>query len=122
MNETTEQSKGNRADFMAFMNSQMRDPEFSANVRRKQQELKIWLQLQQARMDAGISQSELARRLGKNQAQISRLEDPDKPDGYSVMNIIEFVMALGDDFEVNLSIGRKKKKTAWFSYAPSNPS
>ncbi|MEI7470552.1 MAG: helix-turn-helix transcriptional regulator [Chloroflexota bacterium] len=112
MNETTEQSKGNRADFMAFMNSQMRDPEFSANVRRKQQELKIWLQLQQARMDAGISQSELARRLGKNQAQISRLEDPDKPDGYSVMNIIEFVMALGDDFEVNLSIGRKKKKTA----------
>lgn len=110
MNNQPMNQKGRVADFEGFMNEKMSNPQFATNVRRKQQELKIWLKLQQARMEAGISQTELARRLGKNQAQISRLEQPNKPDGYSTINIIEFVTALGDDFEVDVTIRRKDKQ------------
>ncbi len=60
------------------------------------------LQLRWARADAGLTQTELAKRLGVSQQQIAKLEHPDYEPSVSKMELA--AKALGLDLKVDLVI------------------
>jgi DNA-binding XRE family transcriptional regulator len=65
----------------------------------------LWLQLVEARQAAGLTQGELASRLGVSQAQVARLEKRGY-DAYTLSSLRRYVEALGDDFRLEVSVHR----------------
>ena len=63
----------------------------------------LWLQLVEARQQAGLTQAELAERLGISQAQVSRLERRGY-DAYTLNSLRRYVEALGSGFRLDVSI------------------
>lgn len=63
----------------------------------------LWLQLVEARMDAGLTQQELADRLGVSQAQVARLERRGY-DAYTLTSLRRYVDALGNGYRLDVSI------------------
>ena len=89
---------------------QMREDILSDPVRRARydEELaksELWLQLVEARQAAGLTQAELARRLGVSQAQVARLEKRGY-DAYTLNSLRRYVEALGSDFQLEVSVRR----------------
>lgn len=65
----------------------------------------LWLQLAEARQSAGLTQSQLARRLGVSQAQVARIEKRGY-DSYTLKTLRRYVEALGEGFSVDVTIRR----------------
>jgi DNA-binding XRE family transcriptional regulator len=63
----------------------------------------LWLQLVEARMAAGLTQTELARRLGVTQSQVARIEKRGY-DAYTLKTLRRYVDALGEGFSVEVKI------------------
>jgi DNA-binding XRE family transcriptional regulator len=64
------------------------------------------LRLQQARVAAGLTQEEVAERLGVTQATLSRMEH--RPD-VKISNIRRYVEALGGRLQIRAVFARKHK-------------
>jgi DNA-binding XRE family transcriptional regulator len=67
----------------------------------------LWLQLVEARLAAGLTQKQLAERIGVSQAQVARIEKEDY-DAYTLTTLRRYVAALGDEFELEVKIRRKE--------------
>ncbi len=65
--------------------------------------LELWLQLVEARQRAGLTQAELAERLGVSQAQVARLERRGY-DAYTLNSLRRYVTALGDGYTLEVNI------------------
>ena len=63
----------------------------------------LWLQLVEARQAAGLSQRDLAKRLGVSQAQVARLEKRGY-DAYTLSSLRRYVQALGEGFSLEVSV------------------
>jgi predicted XRE-type DNA-binding protein len=63
----------------------------------------LWLQLVEARQQAGLTQAELAERLGISQAQVSRLERRGY-DAYTLNSLRRYVEALGNGFRLEVAV------------------
>jgi HTH-type transcriptional regulator/antitoxin HipB len=63
----------------------------------------LWLQLVEARQAAGLTQAELARRLGVSQAQVARMEKRGY-DAYTLNSLRRYVTALGDQFSLEVRV------------------
>jgi DNA-binding XRE family transcriptional regulator len=74
---------------------------YEAEARKKE----LWLQLVEARQAAGLTQQELAQRLGVSQAQISRIERRGY-QGYTLKTLQRYVEALGGQFMLNVTVER----------------
>jgi predicted transcriptional regulator len=59
----------------------------------------------EARQAAGLTQGELANRLGVSQAQVARLEKRGY-DAYTLSSLRRYVEGLGDNFELEVSVRR----------------
>lgn len=84
----------------------LRDPEKQEIYAEEASKMDLWLQLVEARQAAGITQAELAERLGVSQAQVARLEKRNYAS-YTLRSLEHYVKALGDDFELEINIRRK---------------
>jgi DNA-binding XRE family transcriptional regulator len=84
-----------------YRDRQMADPDFRRIYEGEAAKKAIWLQLVEARQDAGLTQAEVAARLGVSQAQVARLEKRGY-DAYSVNSLRRYVQALGDGFSLAL--------------------
>lgn len=82
---------------------QMADPEFRAVYEEEAAKKDLWLQLVEARMVAGLTQAELAARLGVSQAQVARAEKRGY-DAYTVNTLRRYVQALGEDFTLEIRV------------------
>jgi DNA-binding XRE family transcriptional regulator len=75
----------------------------------------LWLQLVEARQAAGLTQRELAKRLGVSQSQVARIEKRGY-DAYTLNTLRRYVQALGDGFTLEVKIhqltGKKRAKAA----------
>ena len=82
----------------------------------------LWLQLVEARQAAGLSQRELAKRLGVSQAQVARLEKRGY-DSYSVNSLRRYVEALGEGFSLEVRVHQpdQKRHPAEETAAPAFP-
>ena|SRR2546425_13110934 len=70
-----------------------------ASYREQAAKKELWLQLVEARRAAGITQAELAKRLGVSQAQVARIEKCGY-DAYTLNTLRRYVQALGKTLEV----------------------
>lgn len=66
----------------------------------------LWLQLVEARQAAGLTQAELAQRLGVSQAQVARIEKRGY-DAYTLNTLRRYVQALGEEFSLHIAIHRE---------------
>jgi transcriptional regulator with XRE-family HTH domain len=63
----------------------------------------LWLQLVEARQQAGLSQAEVAKRMGVSQAQVAHIEKASY-DTYILNTLRRYVAALGDEFSLEVQI------------------
>jgi len=63
----------------------------------------LWLQLVEARMAAGLTQEDLAKRLGISQSQVSRIEKRGY-DAYTLTTLRRYIQGLGDGFALEVRV------------------
>lgn len=78
-----------------------KDPEFAEGFEQGYREFKIGVLLKQAREQAGLSQEELAKRLGTKKTAISRIEN--HAQDIKLSTIQKVAKALGKNLEVRLT-------------------
>ena len=94
-----------RSNFDAYLAQQLKDKDFAARFRRAGQAWDVALQISLLRQEAGLSQKELAKRLGTSQQQISRLESPSY-EGHSLSMLRRVAEELGAQLQVRLESRR----------------
>ncbi|MDI6762205.1 MAG: helix-turn-helix transcriptional regulator [Thermodesulfobacteriota bacterium] len=71
-------------NFNLYLGEQLKDPDFAEKFRKAGEAWDVAIQLASLRKSSGISQKELAKRVGTSQQQISRLESPSY-EGHSLI-------------------------------------
>ena len=84
---------------------QMADPEFRAIYEQEAAKKELWLQLVEARQAAGLTQEQLAKRLGVSQAQVARMEKRGY-EAYTLRSLRRYLAALGDQFTLEVTVRR----------------
>jgi DNA-binding XRE family transcriptional regulator len=63
----------------------------------------LWLQLVEARQKAGLTQQQMAERMGISQAQVARIEKRGY-DAYTLNTLRRYVKALGEGFSLEITV------------------
>jgi DNA-binding XRE family transcriptional regulator len=101
LKETPTQA-GARA-YQEWRDAFLADPENRAVYEEEAAKSALWLQLVEARQIAGLTQQQLAERLGVSQAQVARIEKRGY-DAYTLNTLRRYVQALGDDFRLEVKV------------------
>lgn len=96
--------------YQEYWAKQMADPEFRAIYEEEAAKKELWLQLVEARQAAGLTQTELAERLGVSQAQVARIEKRGY-GAYTLNTLRRYVNALGQDFSLEVRIHHAREAT-----------
>lgn len=104
MDSDNRKFKGRQA-FDAYWAEQMEDPEFRRVYDEEAAKKDLWLQLVEARLAAGLTQQQVAKRLGVSQAQVSRMEKRGYA-AYTLNSLRRYVSALGDGFRLEVRVSR----------------
>ncbi len=95
-------SEGQKA-YEEWRDSFLADPENRRLYEEEAVKLDLWLQLVEARMDAGLTQAEMAKRMGVSQAQVARIEKKGY-DSYTLNTLRRYVKALGEGFKLEVRV------------------
>jgi len=93
-----------KTNFDRYLETQLRDPDFAERFKRAGEAWDVALQIAALREQAGLSQKDLARKLGTSQQQISRLESP-AYEGHSLSMLRRVAEALGATVRVVFESG-----------------
>jgi DNA-binding XRE family transcriptional regulator len=85
-------------------------PDYQATYDEEAAKKELWLQLVEARMSAGLTQQELAGRLGVSQAQVARIEKRGY-DACTLNTLRRYVDALGEGFALEVRIRQPRAST-----------
>ena len=66
----------NKTNFDRYLEKQLKDPEFVQRFQKAGEAWDVAFQIAALRNEAGMTQTELAKKVGTTQQQISRLESP----------------------------------------------
>ena len=94
-----------RTNFDEYLEEHLKDSDFAIRFKKAGEAWDVALQLASLRKDSGLSQKELARRVGTSQQQISRLESPSY-EGHSLSMLRRVAEVLGASLHVEIQ--RKK--------------
>ena len=83
-----------KTNFDLYLEEQLKDPVFAERFERAGEAWDVAMQIAALREQAGLSQKDLARKLGTSQQQISRLESPSY-EGHSLSMLRRVAEALG---------------------------
>ncbi len=98
-------TEGQKA-YEEYWAKQMADPEFRRIYEEEAKKKELWLQLIEARQAAGLTQQEVAKRMGVSQAQIARIEKSGY-DAYTLRTLRRYLDALGDQFTLEVAIKQR---------------
>ena len=101
MREKRDYIKDGEQAYQQWRNELLATPEARAIYQEEAAKKELWLQLVEARQAAGLTQAELARRLGVSQAQVARIEKCGY-DSYTLNTLRRYVQALGRTLEVTV--------------------
>src|SRR6266849_2790101 len=87
------------------------DPEYRRIYEEEAAKKELWVQLVEARQAAGLTQAEVAKRLGVSQAQVARIEKRGY-DAYTLNTLRRYVQALGEGFALEVRVRQPEKETA----------
>lgn len=79
------------------------DPQNRRMYEEETAKMDLWLQLVDARQEAGLTQTELAKRLGVSQAQVARMEKRGY-DAYTLTSLRRYVEALGEGYTLDVAV------------------
>ena len=78
-----------------------RDPEFAEDYESGYEQFKIGVMLKQARLEAGLTQEELAKRLNTKKTAISRIEN--HAEDIKLSTLESFARALGKQLKLEVA-------------------
>jgi len=90
-----------RTNFDKYLEEQLKDPDFERRFRKAGEAWDVAIQIASLRKRSGLSQKELARRLGTSQQQISRLESPSY-EGHSLSMLRRVAEVLGATVHIEI--------------------
>jgi predicted XRE-type DNA-binding protein len=79
------------------------DPALRAIYEEEAAKKALWLQLVEARQEAGLTQAQMAERLGVTQSQVARIEKKGY-EAYTLTTLRRYVAALGQDFQLEVRV------------------
>jgi len=97
------------ANFDRYLAEQLKDAAFAAEFRQAGEAWDVALKLASLRKASGLSQKELARRVGTSQQQISRLESPSY-EGHSLSMLRRVADVLGANIQVEIQPKKPRKQ------------
>ncbi len=100
-----------QTNFDNYLEDQLKDPDFAERFKKAGEAWDVALQLATLRKESGLSQKELARRVGTSQQQISRLECPSY-EGHSLSMLRRVAEVLGATIHVEIQKKKHYKHTA----------
>lgn len=103
MTETHDYISEGEASYAAWRTRVMTNPEFAALYEQEAAKKELWLQLVEARQEAGLTQKQVAERLGVSQAQVARIEKRGY-DAYTLTTLRRYIEALGDNFRLEVQV------------------
>jgi DNA-binding XRE family transcriptional regulator len=94
-------SAGERS-YQEWRDRLMADPEFRAIYEEEAAQGELWLQLAETRESAGLTQEQVAKRLGVSRKRVARIER----EGFSctLSTLRRYVAALGEGFSLEVKI------------------
>jgi DNA-binding XRE family transcriptional regulator len=104
--------------YQDWRNKFLSDPEHRAIYEEEAAKSELWLQLVEARQKAGLTQVEMAERLGVSQAQVARIEKRGY-DAYTLNTLRRYVTALGEGFSLEVTIHTPEEHTGTALYVIS---
>jgi transcriptional regulator with XRE-family HTH domain len=90
-----------RTNFDRYLARQLKDPAFKERFKRAGEAWDVAIKLAVLRKEAGMSQKELAQKVGTSQQQISRLESP-RYEGHSLSMLRRIAGVLGATVHVDI--------------------
>ncbi len=102
-------NKGQRR-YEEYWAKQMADPEFRLVYEEEAAKLDLWLELVDARQEAGLTQEQMAERIGTSKAQVSRIEKRGY-DLYTFNTLRRYVKALGEGFTLEVKVRTPQEQT-----------
>ena len=107
MNETVEKNrnatKAGQESYQRWRDELMATPGYQELYEEEAAKKELWLQLVEARQAAGLTQTEVAKRLGVTQSQVARIEKRGY-DAYTLTTLRKYVKALGDSFKLEVKV------------------
>ena len=97
-----------KTNFDLYLEDHLKDPGFAEKFRKAGQAWDIAIQLSSLRAKAGLSQKELAKRVGTSQQQISRLESPFY-EGHSLSMLRRVAEVLGATIRVEIQHKKERR-------------
>jgi transcriptional regulator with XRE-family HTH domain len=97
-----------KTNFDIYLEEQLKDRVFAERFKKAGEAWDIAIQLSSLRKEAGLSQKELAARLGTSQQQISRLESPSY-EGHSLSMLRRVAEVLGASLHVEFQRRKRSK-------------
>jgi len=79
------------------------DPQFKAIYEEEAIQKELWLQLVEARKRTGLTQEQVAGRMGISQAQVARIEKRGY-DSYTLRTLRRYLEALGSHFSLKVAV------------------
>jgi len=101
--EKRDPAQGGKQSYQRWKESLRENPEYQEIYEEEAAKSELWMQLAEARYMAGLTQAEMAERLGVSQAQVSRIEQRGY-DAHTVRTLRRYVEALGDGFVLEVRI------------------
>jgi len=98
-----------KTNFDRYIEEQLRDKDFAERFRKAGEAWDVALRLSALRKESGLSQKELARRVGTTQQQISRLESPSY-EGHSLSMLRRIATVLGATVHIELQRAGKQDR------------
>jgi transcriptional regulator with XRE-family HTH domain len=96
-----------KTNFDVYLAKQLKDPDFKEKFRRAGEAWDVAIQIASLRKESGLSQKELARRIGTSQQQISRLESPTY-EGHSLSMLRRVAEALEARVYIEIKSGNHR--------------
>jgi len=97
-----------KTNFDKYLEEQLKDRDFAKRFQKAGEAWDIALKLAALRKKSGLSQKELAQRLGTSQQQISRLESPSY-EGHSLSMLRRVAEVLGAHLHVHFQNEKKQR-------------
>ena len=79
------------------------DPKFRAIYEIEARKMDLWLQLVEARLESGLKQKDVAKRMGISQAQVARIEKRGY-EAHTLRTLQRYIEALGNRYKLVVSI------------------
>ena len=98
-----------KTNFDRYLEEQMKDPDFARRYQKAGEAWEVALQLAALRKKAGLSQKELAQRVGTSQQQISRLESTSY-EGHSLSMLRRVAEVLGATVHIDIQLLKRPKQ------------